>query len=175
MDFIKVKNNEYNSSITYMLNYPCFEKIAMNSDSDNSESVRIYFSELRKFIYDNQSILYQSMINYDDLKKLYGYDVIYFFVVDKNIIIFSCLKLCLSSCSYFLEIGTNKIGRSINILQRLRNYNVGKINEIDLKYLVVVKNSVIIEKCIKNNLLDKQLFDKKEIYKIKSKKFQCLT
>ncbi len=63
VDYIKIKNKKYNSSITNMLNYLCFEKLAMNIDSDNSESIRIYFSELRIFTYDNQTIIYQSMIN----------------------------------------------------------------------------------------------------------------
>ena len=154
VDYIKIKNKKYNSSITYMLNYPCFEKLAMNSDSDNSESVRIYFSELRRFIYDNQTIIYQSMINKDDLKKLEGYQVIYFFAIDDK----------------YKDL--YKVGRSMNILQRLRNYNVGRINEVDLKFLCVVKNNVLIENCVKNNLLDNVVIKKKEIYQIEPKKLK---
>ena len=154
VDYIKVKNDEYNSSITYMLNYPCFEKLAMSSDSDNSESVRIYFSELIRFIFDNQTIIYQSIVNHEDLKKLYGYDVIYFFTVDDK----------------YKDL--YKVGRSVNILQRLRNYNIGRINEVDLKFLCVVKNNVLIESCIKNNLLNNVFIKKKEIYQIEPKKLK---
>jgi hypothetical protein len=55
---------------------------------------------------------------------------------------------------YFFALDINhdniiKIGRTNNILQRLRNYNVGRIKEIDLKYLAIVKNYVLVEKCIK--------------------------
>lgn len=154
IDYIKIKSTKYNSSVIYMLNYPCFERLAMNSHSDNSENVRIYFSELRRFIFDNQSIIYQSMINKDDLKKLTGYEVIYFFAIDEK----------------YKDL--YKIGRSINILQRLRNYNIGRINEVDLKFLCVVKNNVLIENCIKHKLIDNITFKKKEIYKIEPKKLK---
>ena len=151
VDYIKIKIKKYNSSITYMLNYPCFEKLAMSSDSDNSESVKIYFSELRRFIYDNQTIIYQSMIKKDDLKKLVGYDVIYFFDVDDK----------------YKDL--YKVGRSVNILQRLRNYNIGRINEVELKFLCVVKNNVLIESCIKNNLLNNIVIKKKKYTKLNLK------
>ena len=54
-----------------------------------------------------------------------------------------------------------KVGRSSDIVQRLRNYNVGRINEIELKYFALVRNSLLIEKCIKF-ALDKN----KEIFKV---------
>ena len=38
-----------------MLNYPCFEKIALQGDSLKSEDVRDYFSQLRRFIFDNSN------------------------------------------------------------------------------------------------------------------------
>ncbi len=60
----------------------------------------------------------------------------------------------------------------MNILQRLRNYNVGRINEVDLNFLCVVKNNVLIECCIKNNLLNNVVIKKKEIYQIKPNKLK---
>ena len=33
VDFIKIKSNKSNAGITYMLNYQCFEKLAMSGDS----------------------------------------------------------------------------------------------------------------------------------------------
>ena len=47
VDFIKVMSKEYNTSKTYMLNYNCFERIAMHSDSKKSESIRMYFVKIR--------------------------------------------------------------------------------------------------------------------------------
>ena len=88
------------------------------------------------------------MTNYDNLKKYTGLETIYFFSVDER----------------YNDIF--KIGRSRDILNRLRNYNVGKIKETDLKFLALVKNSILIENCIKNKLFDKKIFENKELYKI---------
>jgi len=52
-----------------MVNYQCFERLAMGGDSEKSESVRMYFVKLREFITENQKLIYQSMENYEDLKK----------------------------------------------------------------------------------------------------------
>ncbi len=42
-----------------MLNYSCFEKLAMSGDSKQSEVVRMYFTKLREYIY-KYSIYYLS-------------------------------------------------------------------------------------------------------------------
>lgn len=64
-----------------MLNYACFEKIAMSGDSVNSETVRMYFTKLREFITDNQQVIYQAMNNKKDLKKYNGIDFFYSFIL----------------------------------------------------------------------------------------------
>jgi superfamily II DNA or RNA helicase len=50
VDYLKIKSNKSNASITYMLNYQCFEKLAMSGDSKCSEIIRLYFIKLRQFI-----------------------------------------------------------------------------------------------------------------------------
>jgi len=153
VDYIKIKTNKSNS-ITYMINYQCFERLAMGGDTQKSETVRNYFVKLREFLTENQRLIYQTMANYDELKKYSGYETIYFFAVDdrKNDIF--------------------KIGRTNNIINRLRNYNIGRIKEIDLKYLVLVKNSVLIEKCMKLKLERKQLINNREIYSVEPTKLK---
>lgn len=134
-----------------MLNYACFEKLAMSSDSEKSETVRMYFTKLREFITDNQHIIYQALNNYNDLKKYNKMDTFYFFAADEryqNIL---------------------KAGKSNKILERIRNYNVGRIKEIELKYLALVKNPLLIEKCVKLLLKKNQVFSGKEIYEIEPK------
>lgn len=49
------------SEITYMLNYQCFEKLAMSGDSEESETIRMYFVKLREFITENQHVIYQAI------------------------------------------------------------------------------------------------------------------
>lgn len=152
VDYIKIKNSK-TSSVTYMLNYQCFERLAMNGDSKKSETVRNYFVKLREFLTDNQKIILQTMTNKDELKKYTGYECIYFFAADerKNL---------------------NKIGITSDIISRLKTYNTGRVNEVDLKYLAVVKNSKLIEKCVKLKLKNNQYFENREIYEIEQDKLK---
>ena len=102
---------------------------------------------------NNQHLIFQALENKVELNKLSGLDCIYFFAVDK-------------SKNFF------KIGRTMNIIQRLRNYNVGRIKEVDLKYLAIVNNALLIENCIKLNLKNEQLYENKEIYKISAEQLK---
>lgn len=172
VDFIKKKSTTYRTSKTYMLNYQCMEKIAMNTDTKEGEEIRTYFTQLRRFLIEYQKIIHQSLTNYEDLKKYSGMETIYFFCVDERYPDIFLSKTLSQRSPYFLEIGTDKVGRTSDILRRLRVYNVGRINEIDLKYLVLVKNSVLIENCIKENLFENKLNEKKEVYKINPKKLK---
>jgi len=156
VDYIKIKNGNTTASITYMLNYQCFERLAMSSDTENSESVRMYFVKLREFLTENQRLIYQSLTNYEELNKYIGHETIYFFAVDER------------------KNDIFKIGRTKNIIQRLRNYNIGRIKEIDLKYLALVKNSILIENCMKLKLVKNQVIKNKEIYQIEPNKLKII-
>ena len=124
------------------------ERLAMNGDSEQSEIVRLYFGKLREFITEHQHLFYQSLTNHDELKKYRGRETIYFFVADER----------------YPDI--IKYGRSIDIVDRLRVYNVGRIKEVELKYLSVVKNSILVENCIKLNTEKNRVFENKELIKI---------
>jgi phage anti-repressor protein len=152
VDFIKIKNSK-TSSVTYMLNYQCFERLAMSGDSQKSETVRNYFIKLREFLTDNQQIILQSMTNKDELKKYVGFECLYFFAADER--------------KNLLKVGITK-----DIISRLKTYNTGRINEIDLKYLAIVKNSKLIEKCIKLKLKTKQFYKNREIYEVEHTKLK---
>ena len=147
VDYVKIKDGK---KIIYYINYPAFEKLAMSGDSDKSEEIREYFVKLREFILENQKVIYQTMENKEDLKKYNTFETIYFFAVDER----------------YPDIF--KIGRAVNILQRLKNYNVGRIKEVDLKYLALVKNNLLVENCMKLKLKKNQVIKGKEIYKIDS-------
>ncbi len=82
------------------------------------------------------------------IKKYVHFESIYFFVINER------------------KPDIIKAGRTYEIISRLRNYNVGRIKEINLKYFAIVKNSLLIEKCMKFKLKKNQVFDRKEIYKI---------
>ena len=153
VDYIKIKIGK-TDGLTYMVNYQCFERLAMGGNSEKSESVRMYFIKLREFITENQKLIYQSLENYEDLKKYSNFETIYFFAVDDR------------------KQNIFKIGRTIDIVKRLRNYNVGRIKEVDLKYLALVKNPLLIENCMKLQLKKYKLYENKEIYTIEPNKIK---
>ena len=147
IDFIKIQINK-TSSVSYMINYQCFEKLAMTGDSAKSESIRMYFIKIREFLVENQQLIYQAMENKVNLDKYRGYDSIYFFAVDER------------------NTELIKVGKTKDIVLRLRNYNVGRIKEVELKYFALVKNSFLIENCIKLKLKANQVFENKEIFRV---------
>jgi len=152
VDYIKRALDNSNKLI-YMLNYPCFEKLAMSGDSEKSETIRMYFIKLREFMTNNQHVIHQAIDN-KNLKDYNKFETIYFFAVDER------------------KQNIFKIGQTEHIVNRLRNYNVGKIKEIDLKYFALVKNSYMIEKCMKLKLKKNQVIKNKEIYEINPKKLK---
>jgi len=154
VDFIKIKSNKSNAGITYMLNYQCFEKLAMSGDSSKSETVRNYFIKIREFMYENQELIYQSVENKKYLNKFRGYESIYFFAVDDR------------------KPDIFKVGRTQDIIQRLRNYNIGRIKEVDLKYYALVNNSIMIEKCVKLKLDKNRVIEGREIFKVDADKLK---
>ena len=152
VDYIRIKTGN-TSGVTFYINYQCFEKLAMSGDSKNSETVRMYFVKLRQFITENQYLIYQVIENKNELDKYSNYESIYFFAVDERKMDW-------------------KVGRTSDIVQRLRNYNVGRIKEVDLKYFALVKNSLLIEKCVKLKLKKNQVIKNKEIYNITPQKIK---
>lgn len=78
-------------------------------------------------------------------------DTIYFFAVDKH------------------KTNVLKAGKTSKIVERLRNYNVGRIEDVQLKYLALVKNPLLIEKCIKQLLKKKQYKPGRELFQVEPK------
>jgi len=154
LDYIKVHNSNGTTGVTYMVNYECFERLAMMGKTEQAEAVRQYFIKLRIFLTENQHLIFQAMEEKEDLKKYNGFETIYFFVIDER------------------NPELIKIGHTTSIVQRLRNYNVGRIREVDLKYLAVVKNSLLIEKCIKGLLKGKQFRSNREIYRVEPERIK---
>ena len=152
VDYVRVRTGIKNN-VTYMLNYQCFERIAMSSDSQKSDVVRSYFIKLREFLFSNQKLIGQALDKYADLRKYRRFESIYFFAIDdrKN---------------------TYKIGSTENIINRLRVYNVGRIKDVELKYFALVKNKKLIENCMKLKLKNKQVIEGREIYKINPEKLK---
>jgi phage anti-repressor protein len=150
IDYIKIKNDK-TTGLIYMLNYPCFEKLAMSGNSDKTEVVRNYFIKIRELITRNPGIIYQS-IEKQELRKIYS---IYFFAADDR------------------KLDLVKVGRTNDIMGRLRVYNTGRIHEGELKYFVLVVNPKLIEKCMKLLLLkNNQVSNNEELFNITPQKLK---
>ena len=146
VDYVRVYKDKSKRTISYLLTYSCFERLCMNGDSVKSEVVRMYFTKLRQFLTEHASLVKQALDNKNEaLKKYKNFETIYFFAADT---------------------GKYKIGKSKDIFERLEVYNVGRINEIDLKYLALVKNMKLIEDCVKLKLKPFEVFDGKEIFEV---------
>lgn len=148
VDYIKKKISG-TQKITYMLNYKCFEKIAMMGNTPKSAEIRRYFHDLRVFNQEYSDLIYQAMENKKELRRYDNFETIYFFAVDER-------------HGEILKPGMTTNG----IIRRLSVYNVGRIHEVDLKYLAIVRNSYLIEKCMKNNLRKYEVKENKELYRI---------
>lgn len=145
IDFTKVKTSSQN--VDYMLNYPCFEKICMASQTERGAEVRSYFSKLRTFLTDYQEKIYEIFNNSTIVKDVSKNKCIYIIALDENKDIY-------------------KIGRTENLANRIKNYQVGKIDNVDIKYLAIVEDPLLIENCIKLFLNKYQYKEKTEIYKM---------
>ena len=149
VDYVRVYKNKETRSISYMMNYPTFERICMTSDSLQGEVVRLYFTKLREFIRDNAVIFNKALEEQkcEELKKYQKFETIYFFAVDETEMI--------------------KPGKAGDILKRIRSYNVGRLKGVDVKYLALVKHRKLIEDCMKLKLVEYQVIEGREIYSVK--------
>lgn len=132
----------------YFITFECFEKICMNSSTEKGKLFRDYFIMLRKFI-DYYKQHFSDKIN--DLVNNNKY--MYILLVNKGKNIF-------------------KIGRTQNIRNRLKSYSTGKDKHPDIKFIMIVDDSIKVEKCVK--LMSKQFKYKenKELYKIELDKLK---
>ena len=156
-DYIRVRNGK---NITYKITFICFENLAMQTRTENGEMIRYYFSKIREFIQINQSIIYQALDHKNKLNKIIkeaknnGKNFFYIIAIDDR----------------YNDIV--KIGHTIDIIKRLRNYNVGRIKEVDLKYFALVRHPLLIENCLKSELNNKKIFENREIFNISPNKLK---
>jgi DNA-binding Lrp family transcriptional regulator len=141
------------------LNYQAFEKLYMNSESPKAKAIREYFPKMRELFFENREklpVLFQAMENKNDLKNYVGMDSIYFFQVDDR------------------YENTYKVGRTRDIIKRLRSYNVGRVKEVELKYLALVKNAKLIESLVGYALKENRIKENREIYQVSAENLQKL-
>jgi hypothetical protein len=114
----------------------------MQSRTKKGNEVRDYFILLRKFIDYYKNHFSQKIIDLTKDKKY-----IYILLVNKNKDIF-------------------KVGRTIDIRKRLYAYSTGRDKHPDIKFIMIIKDPKVIERCTNIFLKKYNYKNKKELYKI---------
>lgn len=128
----------------YYITLDTFEKICMLSKSSKANKIRDYFIILRKFIQYYKDNISHMIINSSMKNKS---SCVYIILADKNKDIF-------------------KFGRTSDIRSRLRNYASGKSTHPDVKFIILVKDKIFVENCVKSLISDYRYKPHKEIYRV---------
>ncbi len=56
VDYIKIKTGK-TTAVVYMLNYQCFERLTISSDTQKSETIREYFNKISNFMYEYNKLI----------------------------------------------------------------------------------------------------------------------
>jgi len=144
-----------------MLTYTCAKELCMISRSAKSSVIRKFYIDLEKLL-----ITYKDSI-VNDLNEQLGIKNINKQIIkeNKNKGMIYVLKLEKGDFNDDepMEI---KIGSTNEIGSRIKQYNVGHINELPIIFAYLTDDVDEIEKCIKQNLKNYQLKYKTEIFKI---------
>lgn len=127
--------------IKYYVNFNTFKILTATSEKTNGIKARYYFIEIEKtFIrYENLVLKYlkeSERINKNNetiMKKYKGKNVIYVLKVNRNHEIY-------------------KVGKTTDIVKRIATYNVGKIDQYEIVYVIETNNIKKVEKCVKKQM-----------------------
>jgi len=146
------RNNNYKE---YMLSPDCFKRVCMLSNSPNAEMVRTYFIEVERAFFKYRMQTEEGMKN--EIKRL-----------ERN----QRGKAIPASAPGYIYIirastekdGLYKIGRTKNLQQRLRTYNTGNADDVEVLYVYRTDMIVGTESCVKGWLKENRYRKYKEVY-----------
>lgn len=153
---VKNKNRGANFVSKIMLTPDCFKELCMLSHTEKAKGVRKYYIVAEGLLRDH----FEQIIN--DLNKELG-------LIKNNI---KKPMEIIGGHIYILKaMNTNqkdmfKLGNSNDMKKRLRVYNTGNANNIDLLFLMKVDDINMVEGCIKNLAREYQYKKNKEVYNI---------
>jgi phage anti-repressor protein len=164
IDYIEIKAPKPNQTSKggnnykkVMLTPDCMKRICMRSTSNKAETVRTYFIEIENFlIHYNDQIVEGIMRDIQDLarkniaeKRNDGPGVIYILRADKA------------------SSNLNKIGQTgMELIQRLRTYNTGRAQDVEVLSVYRTEYRMEVERCIKKLMKEKQFKKRREIYHV---------
>lgn len=150
---IKLKGTGKNNIKIVLLTYNCAKLLCMISKCKKAAEIRNYYIELEKLVIRHKDDINEKMEENLGIKKR-----------NKTII----NKHNKTPVIYILKVDdeTYKIGKSTDLKNRMKQYNVGRVNDLPLVFAYKTDHIDEIENCIKMNLKQYQLKNKTELYKI---------
>ena len=134
-----LKGTGKNNIKIILLTYTCAKLLCMISKCEKASTIRNYYIELEKLL-----ITYKDNI-VNDLNNQLGIKTTNKEIIDKN---------NKTGLIYVLKVDdeVHKIGNSKDIKKRMKQYNVGHINELPIVFVYKTTDIEDVEKCVKDNL-----------------------
>lgn len=131
-----------------LLTIDTFKRLCMRSRSKKAEDVRTYFIELDNFVtmYTERILIgLLTKLNKARNKNGDGSGWIYIFRLKDDIF---------------------KLGQTQNLIDRLRAYNTGRIDDVEILASLQTKNRKQVEQCVKTFVQSKRFKKRKELYEV---------
>ena len=149
----KGKGKGGNNTKVILLTYTCAKLLCMISRTPKADVIRKFYIDLEKLI-----ITYKDSI-VKDLNNQLGIKISNKKIIDenKNKGLIYILKIDDSQDVNSQELMDVKIGSTNDIEARMKQYNVGRINELPIVFVYLSDNIDELELCIKQNLKSYQI------------------
>ena len=155
---IKLENKKGNGGKKkkiYFLTTDAAKRFCLMTKSKKGESVRTYFLELEKTLFKYQNYIIKGLEN--KIKKLENNQKSQ--INPKKGVIYVIRALNNNATLY-------KIGKTINLKQRMKNYNSGLSDDVEMVMIYETDDIDQVEKCIKVLMKKAQYRKYKEVYKV---------
>jgi len=158
----KGKGKGGNNTKVILLTYTCAKLLCMISRTPKADVIRKFYIDLEKLI-----ITYKDSI-VKDLNNQLGIKISNKKIIDenKNKGLIYILKIDDSQDVNSQELMDVKIGSTNDIEARMKQYNVGRINELPIVFVYLSDNIDELELCIKQNLKSYQIKYNTETFNI---------
>lgn len=172
-DLLRTLKNSYKNGIDYIVNRAkpkvkygnnhllcmitpdCFKRICMLSRSRNAEQVRSYFIEIESLIIKYRTQLIEGIKN--DIERLSKQKKMKSKIESNEGYVY-IIKASINHNDMF------KVGHSQNLIKRLRTYQTGKLEDVEVVFLYKSNDHEAVEKCVKSLVQKHRLNSNSEIY-----------
>jgi predicted GIY-YIG superfamily endonuclease len=142
-----------NLHITVMITPECMKLLCMRSKSAKAETVRHYFIEVERFVFNYNEEIVDGLMQ--KIKAL----------ADKNI---ANGRPDGEGLIYIIRAAANlyKLGQTKDLLKRLAVYNTGRIEDVKVIAVYETQYRKEVERCVKELVKAKQFKKRREIYEV---------